>query len=204
MADTTKRVYWDACAWIGFINAEKEKITALRTVWENAKRGKYEIWTSTFSYLEVMHGINKAGQPYSPEEYDVVLYELFEQPHVERVQVDVEVAKLARSVKRKYHPTLASRADAIHLATALYWNCEELHTYDGGHLLPLNGKIARRDGIILTIIVPGITPPPGGLFSNMNPSLPPPETGEIPSDETGSTSGESNQTDRRDLTSENQ
>ena len=203
MADTTKRVYWDACAWIGFINAEKDKITALRAVWEDAKRGKYEIWTSTFSYLEVMHGINKAGQPYPPEEYDMVLYELFEQPHVERVQVDVEVAKLARSMKRKYHPTLASRADAIHLATALYWNCEELHTYDGGHLLPLNGKIARRDGIILTIIIPGITPSLGGVFSTMDPLSPPPETEEFSLGEIESISKESTQTDQRDSTSEN-
>ena len=76
MASAPKRIYWDACAWIGYINAETEKITALRAIWEAAKRGKYQIWTSTFSYLEVIHGINEYGTPYPPKEHDDLVYDL--------------------------------------------------------------------------------------------------------------------------------
>jgi predicted nucleic acid-binding protein len=185
LASASTRVYWDACAWIGFINAEPDKITSLRAIWDAAKRGNYQIWTSTFSYLEVIRGINKQGEAYPPEEYDELVYDLFEQPHVERVQLDVEVAMLARKMKRDYHPTLASRADAVHLATALYWNCEELHTYDGNHLLPLDGKIPRRDGIFLSILAPDSSPPRGGLFDLLESQDGPeePENSQLPPEE---------------------
>ena len=149
-----KRVYWDSCAWIGYINREQEKSAALQEIWLQRQDGIIEIWTSTYSYVEVIYGLNDIGDPYPPKENDAIVFSLLESTNVERVQLDVEVAKLARDLKRNHHPILKKRPDSIHLATAIYWNCEELHTWDGSDLLPLNEKILRRDGIALKIVAP--------------------------------------------------
>jgi hypothetical protein len=82
--------------------------------------------------------------------------EMFQQQHVKRVQLDVEIARLARTIKQKNHDAgLKSRPDAIYIATAAYHNLEELHTWDQRHLLPFDGKILRRDGKPLRILIPG-------------------------------------------------
>lgn len=127
----------------------------LRVIWEAAQRGEFEIWTSTFSYLEVLYVKNAFGEAYSHEKHDAAIFAALESPYVRRVQLDVEVAKLARTMKRLHHPMLGKRSDAIHLATAAYYNVEELHTWDGSDLLPLNGKILRRDGVFLPVRIPG-------------------------------------------------
>lgn len=164
MADPPPRYYWDSCAWIGFINEEADKLTPLRQIWKNAQRAQCEIWTSTFTYIEVMRGQPGYGQAYPPEEEDARVFAMIEQPFVHRVQVDTEVAKMARSFKRAHHPTLSKRADAIHLATAAYANADELHTWDKSDLLPFDGKITRRDGRPLKICVPQAIPE-GPLFA---------------------------------------
>lgn len=163
MSSAVERIYWDACAWIAFFNKERGKVAALRSIWEDASRGRYQILTSVYNYLEVIHGVNEIGAPYPPEEYDEIVFSHFNQPHVERVVFDVEVAKLARALKRQHHPTLGKRPDAIHLATAAFWNCSCLHTYDGSDLLPLHNKVQRRDGQLLAIRWPGAEPV-GPLF----------------------------------------
>jgi predicted nucleic acid-binding protein len=158
LADPAIRVYWDSCAWIGFFNEEPDKMTALRKIWEDGQKGKYEIYTSTFSYIEVLHGKTLYGESYNTdeklEEYDGRVFLAFDQSHVKRAQLDTEVAKLARAFRRLFHPSLTKRADAVHLATASYYNCEEMHTYDDPHLIPLNGRVKRRDGADLKILKP--------------------------------------------------
>ncbi len=43
--------------------------------------------------------MNEIGAPYPPADYDEIVFSHFNQPHVERVVLDVEVAKLARALK---------------------------------------------------------------------------------------------------------
>jgi hypothetical protein len=72
------------------------------------------------------------------------------------VQLDVEIAKLARKIRRDYWDTVKiKRPDAIHLASALHHNATELHTWDGSHLLPFHNKIGCRNGTLLPILKPG-------------------------------------------------
>ncbi|MGH9438404.1 MAG: type II toxin-antitoxin system VapC family toxin, partial [Terriglobia bacterium] len=156
MADPPKRVCWDACAWIGFVSQEPDKIQPLRMIWDAAQRGGYEIWTSTYAYLEVLKAKDENGDPIPVEESNRIIDEMFQQPHVRRVQLDVEVARMARDLKNRYHVEgLRKRSDAIYLATALYYNLDELHTWDRRDLLPFDQKIKRRDGKPLRIIIPG-------------------------------------------------
>lgn len=155
-ADPPKRVCWDACAWIGYIAGEPDKIAPLRWIWGAAQRGGYEIWTSTYAYLEVLKIRAERGDPIPIEESNRIIDEMFQQPHVKRVQLDVEIARLARAIKQHHHDAgLKSRPDAIYVATAAYYNLDELHTWDTRHLLPFDGKILRRDGTPLRILIPG-------------------------------------------------
>lgn len=167
MTSPVPRYYWDSCAWIGFIKEERDKITPARNIWMLGQKGGCEIYTSAYSYLEVIHGHIEQGEAYSPVADDAKIYAMFDQPHVKRVQLDVEVGKLARELKRKYHPSLSKRPDAIHLASALYHNCIELHTWDKSDLLHLSNKIECRNGRLLPIVIPGEAPV-GGMFGGLN------------------------------------
>ena len=155
MAKKPTRLYWDTCAWIGLVNEEPDKITALRLVWEAAQNGHFQIWTSVYTYMEFVKGQLPTGEAYNHEEHDAVVENLLSQPFVRRVQFDIPVAKRARQLKRDLHKDgLEKRADAIHLATALFYSVEQLHTYDRSHLLVFDGKLNCRDGSTLKIAKP--------------------------------------------------
>lgn len=77
----------------------------------------------------------------SPEN-DAKIDALFEQDFVKTVQVDFDIARLAKRLLRS-HQKLRKPSDAIHLATAVHWNLEQLHTYDDSDLLGLVVKTAN-------------------------------------------------------------
>lgn len=164
-----RRIYWDSCVWIGLINQEADKIAACNFVHGQAVKGEIEIWTSTLSLVEVFKkkcdGVPVSIPPTSDEPFE----DFLSQDYVVRVQLDADVGLLARRLLRKY-PVLAKPADAVHLATALLNNAEELHTFDGNNLLSLNGQIERADGQTLKICRPPNPPDPneGTLFEGQN------------------------------------
>jgi predicted nucleic acid-binding protein len=169
LAEPIRKYYWDACAWIGFISAEAGKISALRAIWADAKAGKCELWTSAFNYLEVIKAKNEDGDPIPLDQSDAQVDAMFSQPYVQMVQVDQIVAKLARDLRRIHGDDgLKGRPDAIHLATAIHYNLDEFHTWDGQHLLPLNGKIFRRDGKLLPIVIPDGAHAVGPMFGGIS------------------------------------
>lgn len=163
MTPRTARFYWDACAWIGFINREAKKIYPLLSIWSDAEAGKCEIWTSAYSYIEVIKGALKFGELHHGEEADGKVDSILSQPWVRIVQMDSEVAKLARKLRRDLDKVRRDlklvdplpRPDAIHLASAAFYDCDELHTWDGAHLIVYNEKVSRSDGSLLKIRIPG-------------------------------------------------
>jgi hypothetical protein len=72
------------------------------------------------------------------------------QDYVQRVQVDVDVGTAARRLLRRF-PQIRKPQDAVHAATAALHNVDELHTFDGNDLLPLNGLIPMQNGEKLKI-----------------------------------------------------
>jgi predicted nucleic acid-binding protein len=139
------------------INEEPNKLSALKHLWGQAQKGQCEIWTSTYTYIEAIYKKEPPyGQPYNHADDDRFIFEALEQPFVKRVQVDVEVAKLARKLRRDVWDKLRLiKADSIHLATAIHHNATELHTWDGSHLLPLTNTLSCRNGGLLPIVKPG-------------------------------------------------
>lgn len=158
-----RRVYWDACVWLALINGEPKRRRAVEYIYNSARAGTYEIWTSTMSYVEVfrIRGEEANPKPYPSAGLDKI-DEVFEQEFIKLVPLDVEVAKFARKLLRQ-HSGLKKRPDAIHLASALRWPVDVMHTYDGNDLLHLDGKMKGKTGSLLRIAPPD-DPPDGPLF----------------------------------------
>lgn len=131
-----RRVYWDACAWLGLLNGEADKNAGLMQVWRKAEQGELEIWTSAFCIAEVYRLKCEDEWTALVPENDAKINNLFDQDFVKVVQLDSEIAKLAKTLLRT-HAKLKKPSDGIHLATAVYWEVDQLHTYDGSDLLGL-------------------------------------------------------------------
>jgi predicted nucleic acid-binding protein len=154
-------VYWDSCAFIGLINPDEAKHADCRAVWAQAERGQATIFTSFFAFAEVFKA--KCEGPAKPlaEAQDKLIEAMLRQRWVQPVLVDELIGTAARRLMRQ-HPECKKPSDAIHLATALALNVDEMHTYDRSDLLGLNEKVLRADGVplkICTAYVPGAPEP---------------------------------------------
>jgi len=137
MAGSTKRVYWDACTWIALIHMEKirdpkgiiaeDRETMCRAVIRQAeaKPQLIEIATSALSLVEVC----KHPKSKSTKTSDLAAY--FEHDYVLLVNLDRFSGEKARELMQAGYSGLKP-PDAIHIASALVSNAEELHTFDDG------------------------------------------------------------------------
>ncbi len=166
-----RRVYWDACTFLGLINKELDKHAACLAVWEEAKARKTLIQTSFFTYAEVFKARCEEKAKPMTEAGDKDIEAVLQQPFIEGVLVDEGIGISARRLMRQ-HEVCKKPSDGIHLATALRLNVDEMHTYDGSDLLALNGKILSANGRYLTICIPTPMPPP----PSPPPAPPPPPT----------------------------
>jgi predicted nucleic acid-binding protein len=115
-----------------------------------------EIWTSSFCLAEVFKRKCDGELVGLAEEKDTYFEELIEQEFVRKVSVDVDVGKVARRLLRRF-PSIGKPQDAIHVATCLLNNLDELHTFDRKDLIGLGGELERLDREKLVICEP---PPP--------------------------------------------
>jgi len=152
-----KRVYWDSCSWIGLINEEKDKIISLRYVYGLAEKNEIEILTSTFALAEVFKLKCENSTNQLSEEKDQILEDLFDQAFVIPVAVTRDIGIYARRLLRRIEG-LKKPQDAIHLASAAFYNVDELHSFDEDHLIPLDNQIERRDYQKLKICFPPSPP----------------------------------------------
>jgi predicted nucleic acid-binding protein len=165
MATPTKRVYWDACAWIALIQREKIKLpsgaiedreTMCRMVIEAAKNGALEILSSTLCLVEVCKapGIKKRTSD--------KLAEFFENDYILITNLDRMVAECGRELMIAH--CVLKPPDAVHIATAAVSpGVEEMHTFDD-RLIKLDGLIGKADGTKLKICRPDAGAPPVPLF----------------------------------------
>lgn len=157
------RVYWDASAWLGLIKHEPGRFDACKHWIDLAEKRNAEIVTSIFSLVEV-YKMKRDDRPDEPSEKSDEPFEKFlEQDYVIRRQVDQDVAILARRLLRK-HDSLRKPTDAVHLATAILTDVDELHTFDARNLLSLDGRVQTSSGANLRICMPFVLPPDPTLF----------------------------------------
>ena len=162
------KYYWDACAWIDLITgADPDRFDRCLFVIEEAEARRVDLWTSAFTLAEVYKKKCSGEASGIPKDKDRDFEDYIEKEFITKVQVDVDVGLLARRLLRQY-PTIRKPQDAIHIATCLLNNLDELHTFDGSDLLALNGVIPKQDRTNLVICVPPKRPlnPQGNMFEN--------------------------------------
>lgn len=156
--------YWDACILLEHFRGEApspNKIRAIRNLLDENARHENRIITSTITHIEVLP--KKLNQRDAAKEAEYWTY------YDGRWFLDVEpnrnIINLAREIKDFYYEPddpvagkghrMMSTGDAIHLATAIVYEVDVLHTRDGkrkGGNVPIlglpkaspNGKIAGR------------------------------------------------------------
>jgi predicted nucleic acid-binding protein len=138
--------------WLGLINQEADKVERCRGVLKEARDGKIQIWTSALTLAEVFKAKCSDGNVSLQQEKDQDFENFVDQEFLTLVQVDHEIGTVARRLLRN-NSKLKKPTDAIHLATAVVNNLDELHTYDEVNLIPLSGLV-RDDGKTLTICWP--------------------------------------------------
>jgi predicted nucleic acid-binding protein len=168
MANAPKRVYWDACAWIAYIQKEKirkdgrtieDREQMCREVLEAAKKGSFEIATSALTYVEV------CKEPTVRDKGSDKIAQFFENDYILPVNLDRLVGERARELMLKGFSKLKP-PDAVHLASASLAKCEEMHTFDD-KLLALDGQIGKPDGTKLRIRKPSASTAPAPLLDKM-------------------------------------
>lgn len=155
MANSPKRICWDACTWIALIQKEKiqkpdgsteDRYSLCRSVIDLADKGKIELIISGLCLVEVCKNSTIAAAQ------DDKIAPYFQNDYILLVPVDMEVGTHARGLMLARHPGLKP-PDATHLATALIANVDEMHTFDD-RLLALDGKLTKLDGTPLKICKP--------------------------------------------------
>ena len=162
------KYYWDACAWIDLITqADPDRFDRCLFVIEEAEAKRVELWTSAFTLAEVYKKKCSTETSGIPPDKDRDFENYIEKEFITKVQVDVDVGFLARHLLRQY-PSIRKPQDAIHVATCLLNNLDELHTFDGNDLLALTGVIPKQDRTLLVICVPSKRPlkPQGIMFAD--------------------------------------
>lgn len=148
-----RRVYWDACTFLGLLNQEPGKVNDCLIVWREGENEKTLIYTSFLSFAEVYKAKCEGTAKPLSEEDDKKIEQFLRQKGIRAVVVDERIGVAARRLMR-HHPECKKPSDGIHLATALVLNVDEMHTFDHSDLLKLDGKVLRADGQPLKICRP--------------------------------------------------
>lgn len=168
MLKVAPRVYWDACAWIAFINKEMPsagntitcpRFEMCRNTLRRAENGDIEIVTSAFTLAEVC---KRTPDPNSPA---VNLAAFFDQKYVLLVPIDKQIGMRAQNLQLAGIGGLKP-PDAVHLASALIANVPFFHTFDK-KLLDLDKKLSLADGNELRILRPTEELPTPDLLAAM-------------------------------------
>lgn len=148
------KYYWDACIWIELITqSDQDKYTRCKYVLELAEAGKIEIWTSALTLAEVYKTKCEGKNASIPETGDKGFEDVIESEFIKIVSVNVDVGIVARRLLRKY-PGLRKPQDAIHVATCVLNNIDEMHTFDDTDLSKFDGQMLRIDHAELRICPP--------------------------------------------------
>lgn len=131
-----KRVYWDSCCFIDFLQGS-ERGEVLKGVVDKKDSGDLEIVTSVVTLTEVI----KLGKG-TVGERDAIIQVFNQDKGLLVVDLTKHLAEQAREIIWKYGFE-KHKEDALHLATAVYVNqfhgIDEFHTFDHD-LLKFNGR----------------------------------------------------------------
>lgn len=131
------KYYMDAGVFLALFNDEAERVKQCKQVLKAGERGEIQILTSSFTLVEVIH---IKGREKLNKDKEEAISAFFENDYIVLVDVTRNLAESARQLIWQ-NPSLKPK-DAIHAATAIFTEADELHTYDGD-LLKLDQKIGN-------------------------------------------------------------
>jgi len=110
------RRYWDSNAFLGWLNREPESVDACDGIIDEAKAGRCEIVTSTFTFAEVFW---VRGVPLKSDQIHAI-DQLFRHKWIIPARLDRPTAELARELLQEFaqDDDLTPR-DSVHLASAI-------------------------------------------------------------------------------------
>jgi predicted nucleic acid-binding protein len=94
-------------------------------LWDDADSGRVQLFGSTWLLAEALGG--RFSDPPDPEKEDLILRVLRDSESITLVQTSVQVAMIARDLRRQLH---LKTADAVHLASAVYVGADAFMTTD--------------------------------------------------------------------------
>lgn len=135
MSDTLGPVYLDSSIYLAVIKGEPNRVDVSRCLLQGAEAGLYDIYASTLTLAEVCgHGAVRAAAEIA--KVDQLVSDFFSNAFIKWVDVDLPIARHARSLSRAYG---LRGADAVHLASAIRARCRRLTAWD--HDFPAGNTI---------------------------------------------------------------
>ena len=128
----SRRVYWDACCFLSYLNGDADRRPVLDALLESARREEIAIVTSVASLTEVAYGSPEKETRQLDERVEEAIDALFADHAVTLIGYHERVARDARHLIRKalVRGWSLKPMDAIHLASAVSVGAEAIHTYD--------------------------------------------------------------------------
>ena len=143
--------YWDACVFIDWLMSSKssrtsEEMNGISSVAQLIDKNQAILVASSIVRIEIL-----ACTLY--EETQEKLTQLFMRKNFQEIAVDKRIASLAHDIRNFYQQEKQNAIniktpDAIHLATAIHYQVNQFHTFDGKRkrgLLRLSGNVAGHN-----------------------------------------------------------
>lgn len=146
--------YWDTCIWLAWVKNEVRpngEMAGVEDIVDLASRNRVSIIVSDAVSLEILDG---KWPPGAAMKFD----DLFKRRNIKKVPITPNITDLSQFIRNYYHnrgEKTASSLDAVHLATAIVYRVDQMHTFDDGQagkkhrsLLGLNGDVAGHKLVI--------------------------------------------------------
>lgn len=140
--------YWDSCAFLAWLQNEPERSDACNDTLNEAKSGSFVIVTSALTLTETLW---MRGGPQLGADKARLLNGFFRRSFLRVANVDRAIAE---SAQRLVWDNGIRPKDAIHVATALRYDCTLLETFDG----PLISRSGEIRGLIIREPKPAAQP----------------------------------------------
>jgi hypothetical protein len=155
MSTGKKIIAWDSCVFLAWLQDERRGAGVMEGIEEVVRKigsGEVVLVTSQITNIEVL-------QSRLSSEAHKKWKEIFNRRSCQMMDINPRVSEKSHFIRDHYDQKgiKLSSPDSIQLATAIIFNAEEFHTFDGsgkkrnGDLLPLSGNVA---GYKLKICVP--------------------------------------------------
>ena len=124
-----RKIYWDSSCFICFLNpAERARREICEDILHHAQSGGVEIWTSTWTIVEVIRPKKAGSQALKLSHTKIyMIQDMFDWPLLKKIYLDERVAREAVKLARDCG---LRPGDAVHAASAILKKLDVLQRWD--------------------------------------------------------------------------